>query len=151
MEKRGESVTVYTNFFFMDNNSPRFSLALITFSALYMLIAIMAAIRQGNTEFVFYIVVMAVLITSLVLVHRRVNFSSGVLCPLPSNSDKPGYCQVVGCTQKVQGYTPSNNWKVGSVSIRFGFVSGPFLFASGPGRAPFVFDNKGCSPGPGPA
>jgi len=65
MEKRGESVTVYTNFFFMDNNSPRFSLALITFSALYMLIAIMAAIRQGNTEFVFYIVVMAVLITSL--------------------------------------------------------------------------------------
>ena len=32
--------------------------------------------------------------------------------PLPSNSDKPGYCQVVGCTQKVQGYTPSNNWKV---------------------------------------
>ena len=63
----------------MDNNSPRFSPALITFSALYMLIAIMAAIRQGNTEFVFYIVVMAVLITSLVLVHRRVNFSNGVL------------------------------------------------------------------------
>ena len=59
----------------MDNNRPRFSPALITFSALYMLIAIMAAIRQGNTEFVFYIVVMAVLITSLVLVHRRVNFS----------------------------------------------------------------------------
>lgn len=59
--------------------SPRFSPALILFSALYMLIAILAAIRQGNTEFVFYIVVMVVLITSLVLVHKKVHFTDGVL------------------------------------------------------------------------
>lgn len=63
----------------MINDKPRFSPVLIGFSALYILIAIVAAIVQGNTEFVFYILVMGVLITSLVLVHRRVNFSDGVL------------------------------------------------------------------------
>ena len=63
----------------MNHLRPRFSPALITFSALYMVIAIIAAIRQGNTEFVFYIVVMVVLITSLIVVHQRVNFSDGVL------------------------------------------------------------------------
>lgn len=63
----------------MDKNRPIFSPALITFSAVYMLIAILEAIRQGNSEFVFYIVVMGVLITSLALVHLRVNFSAGVL------------------------------------------------------------------------
>lgn len=59
--------------------APRYSSVLIVFSALYMLIAIIAAVRQGNTEFVFYIVVMGVLITTLVLVHRRVHFTDGVL------------------------------------------------------------------------
>ena len=34
----------------MDNNSPRFSLALITFSALYMLIAIMGATFDRHNE-----------------------------------------------------------------------------------------------------
>jgi uncharacterized membrane protein YjdF len=52
---------------------------LIAFSALYMLVSIVVATLQGNTEFVFYIVVMVVLITSLALVHKRVVFSSGVL------------------------------------------------------------------------
>ena len=63
----------------MDHLRPKFSPRLIVFSALYMVIAIMAAISQGNTEFVFYIVVMVVLITSLIVVHQRVNFSDGVL------------------------------------------------------------------------
>jgi hypothetical protein len=63
----------------MSNDQPRFSPPLIGFSALYMLISIVAAVQQRNTEFVFYIVIMTVLITSLVLVHRRVNFSDGVL------------------------------------------------------------------------
>lgn len=63
----------------MKSSEPRFSPVLIGFSVLYMLISIVAAVQQRNTEFVFYIVVMAVLITSLVLVHRRVNFSDGVL------------------------------------------------------------------------
>ena len=62
-----------------EQQSARFSPALILFSALYMLIAILAAIGQGNIEFVFYIVVMVVLITSLVLVHRQVHFTDGVL------------------------------------------------------------------------
>ena len=79
MEKKRRGCYYDHGFLFMDDNRSRFNPALITFSALYMLIAIMAAIRQANTEFVFYIVVMAVLITSLVLVHRRVNFSNGVL------------------------------------------------------------------------
>ncbi|MDG1358705.1 MAG: DUF2238 domain-containing protein [Akkermansiaceae bacterium] len=65
--------------FFMDKNRPIFSPALIAFSTVYMLIAILEAVRQGNSEFVFYIVVMVVLITSLALVHHRVNFSAGVL------------------------------------------------------------------------
>jgi hypothetical protein len=62
-----------------EQQSARFSPALILFSALYMLIAILAAIGQGNIEFVFYIVVMVALITSLVLVHRQVHFTDGVL------------------------------------------------------------------------
>lgn len=63
----------------MKVSSPRFSPTLIGFSALYMLISIVAAAWQGNKEFVFYIVIMTILITSLVLVHRRVNFSDGAL------------------------------------------------------------------------
>lgn len=63
----------------MQNNKVIFPPVLIIFSCLYMLVAIAVAVVQGNTEFVFYIVVMAVLITSLVLVHRRINFSNGVL------------------------------------------------------------------------
>jgi len=63
----------------MSESRSRFSPVLIGFSALYMLVSIVAAAMQHNTEFVFYIVIMAVLITSLVLVHKRVNFSDGVL------------------------------------------------------------------------
>lgn len=44
-----------------------------------MLTAVIAATIQKNEEFVFYIVVMIVLISSLAFVHKRVNFSSGVL------------------------------------------------------------------------
>lgn len=63
----------------MNKSGSIFSPTLIAFSAIYMLLAILEAIRQGNSEFVFYIVVMVVLITSLALVHQRVNFSQGVL------------------------------------------------------------------------
>lgn len=63
----------------MDKSQPIFSPSLIVFSIIYMLVAILEAVRQGNAEFVFYIVVMAVLITTLAIVHRRVNFSAGVL------------------------------------------------------------------------
>lgn len=47
-----------------------------------MLASIITAMIQKNEEFVFYIVVMIVLITSLAVVHKRVNFSPGVLWAL---------------------------------------------------------------------
>lgn len=72
-------VTVRITMMKTKRNLVRYSPALIVFSALYILVAIIAAVAQRNTEFVFYIVVMAVLITSLALVHKRVNFSDGVL------------------------------------------------------------------------
>lgn len=63
----------------MQDNPVKISPTLIGFSVLYMLVACVAAAWQRNTEFVFYIVVMVVLITSLILVHKRVRFSNGVL------------------------------------------------------------------------
>lgn len=63
----------------MKKSNATYSRPLIVFSVLYMLVSVIAAAVQRNTEFVFYIVVMTVLITSLVLVHKRINFSDGVL------------------------------------------------------------------------
>ncbi|MBT8043424.1 MAG: DUF2238 domain-containing protein [Verrucomicrobiae bacterium] len=63
----------------MKNSAAIISTPLIVFSALYMLVSVVVAFMQRNTEFVFYIVVMGVLITSLVLVHKRVHFSNGIL------------------------------------------------------------------------
>ena len=77
MEKARHICQGVHQYIMMDDRQLRISPALIGFSGLYMLIAIASAVIQRNTEFVFYIVVMAVLITSLVLVHRRVNFSDG--------------------------------------------------------------------------
>ena len=79
MEKTRRICHLAWQYTMMNDKQLRISPALIGFSALYMLIAIVAAVIQRNTEFVFYIVVMAVLITSLVIVHKRVNFSNGVL------------------------------------------------------------------------
>jgi uncharacterized membrane protein YjdF len=59
--------------------SATYNPALLFFTGFYMLASVIAASVQKNEEFVFYIVVMVVLITSLVLVHKRVNFSPGVL------------------------------------------------------------------------
>ena len=53
--------------------------ALLFFTGFYMLTSVIAASIQKNEEFVFYIVVMVLLITSLVMVHKRVNFSPGLL------------------------------------------------------------------------
>lgn len=63
----------------MKNSNVTYSWSLIVFSVLYILVSVVAATLQRNAEFVFYIVVMVILITSLVLVHKRVNFSDGVL------------------------------------------------------------------------
>ena len=54
-------------------------LPVVLFTAAYMLAAVGGAAAQGNSEFVFYIVVMLVLIAVMSLVHRRVGLSGGLL------------------------------------------------------------------------
>jgi len=49
------------------------------FTGLYMLAAIIDALRTGNTEFIFYIVVMFVLIGAVMFVHMRVRLSVALL------------------------------------------------------------------------
>ncbi len=49
------------------------------FTAAYLLAATIAALATGNTEFIFYIVVMFVLIGVVLAVHFRVGLSAGAL------------------------------------------------------------------------
>lgn len=51
-------------------------------TVLYLVVSAVVAWLLGNGEFVFYITVMAVLIATLVVVHRRVGLSIGVLAGL---------------------------------------------------------------------
>ena len=53
--------------------------AVLLFSAFYVLVAAMYFLKAGNSEFIFYIAVMLVLSGGLVLVHRRVGLSHGLL------------------------------------------------------------------------
>jgi len=53
--------------------------AVIGFSAFYILAAAVAAMLAGNSEFVFYIVVMLVLASAIFLVHRAVGLSASLL------------------------------------------------------------------------
>lgn len=59
-------------------SSPRL-LPVTLFTAAYMLAAVAGAMVQGNSEFIFYIVVMLVLIAVMSLVHVRVGLSGGLL------------------------------------------------------------------------
>jgi uncharacterized membrane protein YjdF len=52
------------------------------FTALYLAVAVAAAVRFGNIEFVFYIGVMLVLIVAVAFVYRAVRLSSGALWAL---------------------------------------------------------------------
>ena len=52
------------------------------FTALYMLLAIVAAVRTGNGEFVFYIVVMFILIAGVMAVYRRAGLTVATLWAL---------------------------------------------------------------------
>jgi hypothetical protein len=52
------------------------------FTGTYLLAACWAALRAGNAEFVFYIVVMILLIASVVGIHGRVRLSPGLLWAL---------------------------------------------------------------------
>lgn len=49
------------------------------FTLTYMLVAVWGALRSGNREFVFYIVVMLILIASVGIIHARIRLSPGVL------------------------------------------------------------------------
>ncbi len=49
------------------------------FTLIYLAAAVAGALSSGNSEFVFYIVVMLVLIALVVLIHWQVRFSIGLL------------------------------------------------------------------------
>jgi uncharacterized membrane protein YjdF len=61
---------------------PRPPLLLILFTIGYMVAAIIGAIVTGNREFIFYIVVMALLISIVLTVHQRSNLSAALLWAL---------------------------------------------------------------------
>ncbi len=52
---------------------------ILLFSALYIVVASVLSLQAGNSEFIFYIAVMVVISAALVLVHRRVGVSNGLL------------------------------------------------------------------------
>lgn len=54
----------------------------LAFTAVYMTAAVASSMVQGNREFVFYIAVMATLIAVMMLVHRRVGLTTGLLWSL---------------------------------------------------------------------
>lgn len=54
----------------------------LAFTTVYMTAAVASSMAQGNREFVFYIAVMATLIAVMMLVHRRVGLTTGLLWAL---------------------------------------------------------------------
>lgn len=54
---------------------PAITRALIAFVVLYMLVFSGLALRQGNTEFLMYAVIMVVFIVTILLLHRAIRFS----------------------------------------------------------------------------
>jgi hypothetical protein len=54
-------------------------IVLLVFNAAYLLAATMVAVRHGNAEFAFYLVVMVLLSVAVMIVHYRVRLSLGVL------------------------------------------------------------------------
>lgn len=57
-------------------------LPIFMFNAAYMVVAVGSSMAQGNTEFIFYIVVMLVLIAVMALVHRMVGLTMPLLWAL---------------------------------------------------------------------
>jgi hypothetical protein len=54
-------------------------LAILVFNVAYLAVAILCVFFLKNLEFVFYITVMLILLSVLLLVHRRVGLSAGLL------------------------------------------------------------------------
>ncbi len=57
----------------------RGSVAAVVFTALYLAAAALFAVKTGNAEFRFYIVIMLALIAAVVALHVRVRLSTGAL------------------------------------------------------------------------
>ena len=75
--------------------------------------------------------------------------------PLSDSHDKPGYCQVVKCKNKVQGFTQQNNWKIcGTCLLKVRSTNAPVNLRNGStwGTARVACElliarlNKGCEP-----
>jgi hypothetical protein len=58
--------------------SPAQLRAIMIFSAIYIAVSVVVSWSAGNSEFVFYIVVMALIIGAILLVHRRVGISASL-------------------------------------------------------------------------
>lgn len=56
--------------------------SIIGFTAAYLIASALAAMISRNSEFVFYLLVMLILVAAVVLIDRRVGFSLGVLACL---------------------------------------------------------------------
>ena len=54
-------------------------LGVALFTLAYMLVALGATVITGNQEFLFYVVVMVVLVSAVVLVHSRIGLTRGAL------------------------------------------------------------------------
>ncbi len=79
-------------------------LAVVIFTALYMAASTFVAIRAGNQEFIFYIVVMFLMIGAVVAVHWRFGLSAGVLAAL----------SIWGAMHMAGGLTPiPQSWPIG--------------------------------------
>lgn len=63
----------------MSNSPAPRLLPVFLFNGAYMMASVGSSISQGNTEFIFYIVVMLVLIGVMTLVHRKVGLSTPLL------------------------------------------------------------------------
>ena len=57
-------------------------LPLALFTLVYMIAAVAGSVASGNREFIFYIVVMLVLITVVMIVHHRMTLTTGQLWAL---------------------------------------------------------------------
>ena len=66
-------------------SQPRFStgvIAVIIFTAIYLLASVSTAFGRGNLEFIFYIVVMSGICAGILLLHWRVRLSTALLWAL---------------------------------------------------------------------
>lgn len=59
--------------------SRRQLILVLGFTILFVIAAAILSVARGNSEFVFYIAVMAVIVIGLIAVHRRVGLSAGLL------------------------------------------------------------------------